>query len=53
MRQGNRAVIVDAGQRVGGNHGIDYGLLGGLHGSGENGFDLIVREHFKVDDMIG
>ena len=52
VRQRNRAVIVDAGQGVGGDHGIDDGLLGGLHGRRENGFDSIVRQHFKVDDTI-
>ncbi len=52
VRQRNHAMIVDARHGVGGDHGVDDGLLGGLNGRRENGFDPVVGEHFKVDDMV-
>src|SRR5882724_1532707 len=46
-------MILNAGHGFGGDHGVDDGFFGGLHGSGENGIELVVGQHFQVDDAVG
>ena len=53
MGEGDYFVIFDAGHGFGGDHGVDYGFFGGLHGGGEDGLDQIVGQHFELYKVIG
>src|SRR2546422_71296 len=46
-------MIFDAGHGFGGDHGVNDGFFGGLDGGGEDGIELVVGQHFQVDDAVG
>ena len=53
MRERDDFVILDAGHGFGGDHSVDVGFFGGLDRGGEDGLDLIVVQHFQIDDVVG
>src|SRR5947209_9273836 len=52
VRESDDAMILDAGHRLGRNHGVDDRLLGGLHGRGKEGLDAIVRQHRQLHEAV-
>src|SRR6266404_5958426 len=46
-------MIFDAGHSFGGDNGVDDGFFSGLNSGGENGIELVVGQHFQVDDVVG
>src|SRR6266568_4031265 len=52
VRESDDAMILDAGHRLRGNHGVDDRLLGGLHGRGKKGLDAIVRQHRQLHQAL-
>ena len=50
--QRDNFVVIDAGHGFGGDHGVDDGFFRGLDGGGEDGLDLVVGQHFQVDDVV-
>src|ERR1700730_8417456 len=46
-------MIFDAGHSFGGDHGVDDGFFGGLDSGTKNGIELVVGQHFQVNDMVG
>ena len=52
MGQCDDFVILDAGHCFGGNHGVDDGLFSSLNGGGEDRTQLVVGQHFQVDDVV-
>ena len=52
VRERDNLMILDARHGFGSDHGVDDGLFRGLHRGGEDGSELVIGQHFQVNDVV-